>query len=715
MMPGARPMRRRAGAHRSASVTGFRSIKMLATVLLTGIGLVASSQAYPAVASTLVAAPSPQTLAQHSLPSDTLVYDRTGTTLLADLHPPGYQHYRQPLSQMGRLLPSATVDIEDANFWNESGVNLFSILRAAVVDLESHRIVEGGSTITQQLVKLRVVGSDESLARKLKEAVMAMEVSGTYSKSRVLEMYLNTIYYGNDAYGAEAAARNYFHTDTSSLDLAQAAMLAGLPDNANLYDPFTHWNAARQRQHEVLEAMVRNHSIGQAQADSAFAEDLSPPTHMFHASTPSLAPGFVSWVVSELTSRFGQTSQEAAGLRVTTTLDWGLQQLAQQAVSQTVSENAWRSLTDGALVSIDPRTGQVLAMVGSAGPSVPGGDYNLAVWPPRNPGSSFKIFNYTAAINSRRFTMVTPIRDAPIEVTLPGSAAYAPKNYDGRYHGVCQLQQCLGNSLNIPAVEVEMVNGVANVARMAAAMGAPAYLQSSDGTYSNTASPDSFGPSLTLGGYGETPLQMATGASVLASGGVLRQPTGVLGITDLSGHPVGKTPSASAEQVLDPGVAFVMSQMLSNDANRAMTFGRGTPLTLPGRTVAAKTGTTDNFTDGWTVGYTPSLATAVWMGNADFHPMSWGSDGVFVAAPAWHAFMQAALDEMHKSNEWFNAPGDVAAMWVGGQENSFLSGTGPATPAPPLPDTVRLGGWASASNCQPAKTSKAIRWSCGTG
>jgi membrane peptidoglycan carboxypeptidase len=668
----------------------MRSLKLVAAVAVTSVGLLVSSEAYPALAASMVALPSPETLSQRSLPNDTLIYDRTGV-LLADLHPPGFQHYHQPLSSMGRLLPTATIDIEDASFWHESGVNLFSILRAAIIDLEQRRIVEGGSTITQQLVKLRVVGGSPTLVRKLREAVMAMEVSGSYTRSQVLEMYLNTIYYGNDAYGAAAAAQNYFHTGAAQLDLAQASMLAGLPDNANLYDPFSHWGAAKQRQHEVLQAMVRNHSITQRQADLAFAEDISPPNHMFRAATLNLAPAFVAWVAGELAAEYGQKDPERAGLHVTTTLDWRLEQLAQQAITQTVAANAWRSLTDGALVAVDPGTGQVLAMVGSAGSQTPGGDYNLAVWPPRNPGSSFKIFNYADAIASRRFTMVTPILDAPIQVSLPGAPPYAPVNYDRAYHGICQLQQCLGNSLNVPAVEVEMINGVASVARMATAMGAPPFLQTATQTYTNSASPDSFGPSLTLGGYGETPLQMATGASVLASGGVLHQPRGVLSVRTTSGKLL-RGPEAASAQVLDPGVAYIMSQMLSNDANRAMTFGRGSELTLPGRRVASKTGTTDNFTDGWTVGYTPSLATAVWMGNADFHPMAWNSDGVYVAAPVWHAFMQAALDTLRKGDEWYAKPPDVIAEVLGGQTDYFLTGTSPATPRPPLPATVHLGG-----------------------
>ena len=671
-------------------------------VALASIGLLASSGLYPGALAQVTDVPNPASLALSSPPADTLLYDRTGTVLLADLHPPGYQRYPIPLADMGRLLPEATIDIEDASFWQESGIDVLAILRAAIVDLEQHRVVEGGSTITQQLVKLRAVGSSQTFTRKLREAVLAAEVAQTYSHDQVLQMYLNSIYYGNDAYGAEAAARNFFHVDAGHLDLAQASLLAGLPDNANLYNPFSDWAATKARQLQVLDAMVRNDTITRLQANAAYAEDLRPPVHMFLASTVNLAPGFVSWVSAELAARFGTAAVTEGGLHVTTTLDWRLQQEGQNAISGHVSADARFHMTDGALAALDPRTGQVLAMVGSAGPNAPGGDYNFAVWPPRNTGSSFKIFNYTAAIASKRFTMVTPIRDAPIEVLLPGAAPYAPRNYDGRFHGICQLQQCLGNSLNVPAVQVEMVNEVPTVVQMARTMGAPPYVPQPDGSYSADVPLADYGPSLTLGGYGETPLQMATGAAVLADQGVLHQPTGLISVTAENGKKLF-SPSLAGQTVVDPGVAYVMSQILSNNANREMTFGWRNPLAFPGRHVAAKTGTSDNFTDGWTVGYTPSLAAAVWTGNANFQPMAWGFDSIFSAAPAWHQFMQSALDTLGKGDEWYQTPPDVYARYFDGQLDYFLAGTSPSSPAPPLPPTVRYT-WVAPSRAKPAKS-----------
>jgi len=689
----ARPaVRRRASAFRDAQ----RAASLRRTVLrLAGLATIAfvlaGATAGGFVASGLGSLPS-NSLVARPLPSDTLVYDRTGQVLLADLHPSGYQHYQASLVAMGRYLPAATVAVEDQNFWREPGVDPLSVGRAAWADFRAGAPVQGGSTITQQLVKRRLVGDDASVARKLREATLAVRISATYTKSQILAMYLNAISYGNAAYGAQAAARIYFHRDAAQLDLAQAAMLAGLPQNPTLLNPLAHWERAKQRQHDVLAAMVHTGDVTQAEADGAFAEDLSPPAHLFGPAVTDLAPGFVAYVRSQLVARFGAAVVEGGGLRVTTSLDWGMQQLAQTAVAGAVRANGDRGVTDGALVAMDPRSGQVLAMVGSAGPDVPGGQYNLAVGPPRNPGSSFKVFTYTAAIDSRRYTMVTPITDAPISVQPPGGQRYAPKNYDQRSHGVCQVQVCLGNSLNVPAVEVELGAGVPAVVDTARRMGAPPFQDHGGGHYTTDDPNGSFGPSLTLGGYGETPLQMATGVSTLAAGGVLHQATPIAGVTDGSGRQLAPSAGGDGTRVVDPGTAYIVSQMLSDDANRAMVFGRGTPLVLPGRTVAAKTGTTERFGDGWTVGYTPSLAAAVWMGNADNHPMAEGTDGIVVAAPAWHEFMTGALDRMGKGDEWYSMPSDVHMQNAGGRQAYFLDGTSPSTPAPQLPDWVHVGG-----------------------
>ena len=595
------------------------------------------------------------------LPSDTLVYDHTGGILIADLHPGGYQHYQTRLQDMGHWLPAAT----------QAG---------------------SGSTIAQRLVRLRLGVGGPSVAGKLRQAVLASQLSLNYSSSQILETYLQSLFYGNGAYGPQAAAQVYFGVDASKLDLAQATLLAGLPDQPSQLNPFRNLSGAKQRQRRVLDAMVRNRTITAGQADQAYAEALQ----LTGPKPPILAaPGFVQYVVDALTARFGK-DPSGAGLRVVTTLDLGLQQQAELALRSQADASSWRGVTSGALVAIDPKSGALLAMVGSVNPTAAGGGYNMAV-APRNPGTAFRVFTYTAAIASKRYTMVTPLPDAPIAIDGPSGSApnpYRVFNFDRHFHGTCELQVCLGNSLNPPAIQAELGTSIPDVVKTARAMGAPPLQAHFDPlgtvTYITDAPEDSFGPSLTLGGYGETALQLATAMSVLASGGLVRTPTAISSITRSDGSVVLRADSAAGAQAVDAGTAFIVSQMLADDVNRAMIFGRGSPMALPGRRAAALTGTTENFADAWAVGYTPSLAVAVWMGNPDYRPMVSGSDAVFVAAPAWHQFMQAALDSMQKGDEWYAPPAGVESSEANGRQAYFLSGTSAGTPAPPLPDRVHL-------------------------
>jgi membrane peptidoglycan carboxypeptidase len=613
------------------------------------------------------------------VPADTILYANDGTTQLADLHPPGYQHYYEALPSMGTLLPDAIVSIEDKNFYSEPGIDPQGIARAAIVDLKAHDTVQGASTITQQLVKVRLLGDQPTLQRKLTEALLAFAVERRYSKAEILEMYLNCVPFGNSAVGTAAASQIFFHKKTADLDLAQASMLAGLVRGPTLYSPFGNWDTAKARQHEVLDAMVAAGKVSQAAADKAFKEDIKPPAHMFRPTSQTIAPGFVSYVTGQLKQKFGSDATYGGGLRVYTTLNLLLQKAGQAAISDTQANLAWRNVQQGALVAIDPASGAIMAMVSSADPSRDGGQYNLAVWPPRNPGSSMKIYTYTAAIASRDYTMTTPVQDGPFQYNDPGSqTVYKPQNYDGQYHGTCQVQACMGNSLNIPAVKVELGIGVPAVVQMARAMGAPPWQQHADGTFSNNDDVNSFGPSLTLGGYGETPLQMATGASVLAAQGVLHEPFAISRV--VSGGETIYQHADKSKQVVDPKVAFIMATMMSRDENRAMIFGRNSLLTIPGYDVAVKTGTSDSFADAWTVGFTPKIAVAVWMGNPDWRvKMTEGSDSYFVAVPAFHSFMVEALYRLGPV-QWYTPPQGLISAF----DNYYLPGTQPDSPPPPV-------------------------------
>ena len=674
-------MRRRASAPRELTrgrltrPAGWTA-RLLVLLAIAVPSLLITSPGYVAFADKLPDASQVTT----AMPQDTLIYAADGTTLLADLHPPGYQNYYEPLSAMGTLLPEAVISIEDRNFYQEPGIDPQGIVRASLIDWRAHSSVEGASTLTQQLVKIRLVGNETTIDRKVREALLAFEIERTYTKSQILEWYLNSVFFGNTAWGAQAASEIYFHKETKDLDLAQASMLAGIIRGPTLYNPLINWTSAKNRQKAVLDAMLRDNKITAADAAKAFAEDISAPAHMYTPTNLIVAADFVRYVTSQLVSQFGSTATFSGGLRVVTTLNATVQQLAQSAVSGTIASLAYRHVSQGALVALDPTDGAIVSMVGSANPDANGGQYNLAVWPPRNPGSSMKIFTYTAAIASGKYSMTTPIRDAPLSYRAPGTTeVYKPMNYDGRFHGTCQLQVCMGNSLNIPAVKVELGVGVSDVVQMARTMGAPPYQQHYDSAgnpvFTTNDPLKTYGPSLTLGGYGETPLQMATGASVLATQGIFRPPFAINLVTR-DGNLVYAHQLNQGSRVLDPRVAFIMESIMSNDNNRAMIFGHNSLLTLPGRRVAVKTGTSDSFADAWTVGFTPHLVAAVWGGNPDWRQkMTINSDSYYVAAPIWHRFMQTALDAMAMPNEWYAEPSGLINKVVNGQPAYYLPGT----------------------------------------
>ena len=647
-------------------------LRLFVLLLIAVPSLMITSPGYVAFADKL---PNLSTLASAE-PEDTMIYAADGTTVLADLHPPGYQHYYEPLSDVGSLLPEAVISIEDRNFYQEPGVDPQGVVRATMIDWRAQSSVEGASTITQQLAKLRLVGNAPTIDRKIREALLAFEIERQYTKSQILEMYLNSVFFGDTAWGTKAASQIYFHKQTKDLDLAQASMLAGIIKGPTLYSPLLNWTSAKNRQNDVLQAMLRDGKITAEDAAKAFAEDISPPSHMFLPTNTLVAAAFVSYTTDLLVQQFGSDLTYGGGLHVVTTLNPRLQDLAQSAVSGNIAKLAYRHVSQGALAALDPTNGAIVSMVGSANPNADGGQYNLAVWPPRNPGSSMKIFTYTAAIASGRYSMTTPIVDAPFSYRDPTSLeVYTPRNYDGRFHGTCQLQVCMGNSLNIPAVKVELGIGVSSVVSMARLMGAPPYQQHYDASgnpvYTTDDQLNTYGPSLTLGGYGETPLQMAIGASVLATQGILRQPFAIEVVTR-DGTLIYKHQQDPGKQVLDPRVAFIMEQIMSNDNNRAMIFGRNSLLTLPGRTVGVKTGTSDSFADAWTIGYTPHLVTAVWGGNPDWRQkMTLNSDSYYIAAPIWHQFMQQALDALGIGNEWYAQPAGLVQKG----SNFYLPGT----------------------------------------
>ncbi len=604
--------------------------------------------------------PATSNLSTARLPLSTRVYDRTGTVLLAEIHQGSERRQIVSLTQVAPAMQQATVAVEDRTFYQHHGLSLRRTARAALQDLFHWRIEAGGSTITQQLAKNVYLSEDRSIFRKLDEAILALEIERQYGKSQILEAYLNRVFYGNRSYGVEAAAGTYFGKPAARLSTAEAAFLAGLPQAPSDLDPYTNLAGAKARQRVVLDAMVRAKALTQEQAASAFAEKLTlqKPTTRDDVK----APHFAHWVAAQLEKAYGDKLVQQGGLTVITTLDWRMQSIAERAVREQINGLQAQHVTNGAVVAIDPKTGGVLAMVGSAGLDVPGGEYNMTLVP-RQPGSAFKIFTYTAAIESGKFTMASWVRDEPIQVKLSDGSMYVPHNYDGRYHGWQPIPSALGNSLNIPAVKVELGTGTDRVVDAARRMGVGSLKQD----------PRSYQPSLTLGGY-EVPLvDMAAGAGTLAAQGTYRHPEGVLKILSHDGKTLyAYDPRTNGTPAVSPQVSFIMNEMLSDDRNRAMSFGRGSDLVIPGHRVAAKTGTTNDFKDNLTVGYTPDIAVAVWTGNADHSAMQ-NVSGITGAAPIFHAFMQGALDGV--PDRWFAMPQGLRVINQRGLTAFLLPGT----------------------------------------
>jgi membrane peptidoglycan carboxypeptidase len=598
-----------------------------------------------------------------SFPADSLVYDRTGG-LIADLHPGGATRIPVPLTDISPLVQEAIVAIEDKSFWTEGAVDVPRLASAAFSDL-TRGTSQGASTIPMQLAKILYLSDSRTIAYKIQQIVLAQRIVDSSPRAVILDQYLNDIYYGSGATGIEAAAHTYFGIDAAHLDLAQAAMLAGLPNNPSGDDPRIDPIAAAARQAQVLDAMVGAGDIPKLEAANAARELL-----VYATSNPdniNLVPFFTARVVKSVSTTW-HLDALTAGLRITSTLDLSLQQYTQRVVASQIAKLGSLHVTDGAAVVIAPASGDVLAYVGSAGTRVPGGQIDMAATP-RQPGSSFKIFTYTSAIENGSVSMVTPVLDGPL--TLPtgggtnGTQPYSPNDYDRKWHGILPVEQALGNSLNIPAIRVELATGIPTVVATARAMGVTTLGRS----------PQSYLPSMTIGTYPVPVLEMAQAGTVLADAGVLHPARFIISATGSDGHLLPSIARA-AKQVVDPRAAFVMNTMLSNDANRVMEFGAHGLLTLPGHLVAAKTGTSENFKDNFTVGWTPQVATATWVGNADDSAMQ-GTTGITGAAPIWHAVMAHALTGV--ADQWPSAPAGLSSSSTQWGLAYFMPGTDATT------------------------------------
>ncbi len=575
--------------------------------------------------------PAPDALITRASAGTAKIYDRNGQLLYEILDPRTGSRTRADLVDIPNYLQQATIATEDATFYSNPGVSLWAIARALYLNTRQGQVVSGGSTITQQVARLVLMDPQErtqrTLTRKLREAILAVRLSRAYDKDTLLEMYLNETYYGNLAYGIEAAAQIHFGVHVRDLDLAQCALLAGLPQAPAVYNPLVHYDAAKARQQIVLGLMVKQGFITQEQADLAYAE----PLHFTGPTDALRAPHFVAYVRNQLEETLGHETLLAGDWRVTTSLDLNLQQRAEAIVQRRLVDIEEHEATTGALVALDPATGQVLALVGSA--NYTDADIDGAVngaTALRQPGSTMKPLLYASAFE-RGWTPASVVHDIRTAFVTDESKTYVPANADAIYHGPVTLREALANSYNLPAVILQKRVGTDVLLDTAHAFG-----------LATLRGAQRYGLTLTLGGGEVTLLDMTYAYAVFATGGIRRQPLTILDITSTGDDAPFADPQSAIRnpQLISPQAAYLITNILSDNDARASTFGLNSPLRLS-RPAAAKTGTTNKWRDNWTIGYTPDLVVGVWVGNASGAPMRHVS-GLSGAGPIWHEFMQVA-------------------------------------------------------------------------
>lgn len=564
----------------------------------------------------------------------TEIYDRDGN-LLWEIFGEG-KRTEIPLSRIPAHMQHATIALEDDTFYSNKGFDEPSLIAALIANLRNPdgRPV-GGSTITQQIVRHIAFDYEErtavSYTRKLKEIILAWRMTQDYSKDDILEMYLNEIYYGNLAYGVEAAARTYFNKAAADLTLGEAALLAALPNAPVDLDPYTNLDGAKARQWLALVQMVEDGFITMDDANAAYLEELT-----FEVQEVSLtAPHFSVYVRQLLEQELGADVVANGGLRVTTTLDLNYQRLAEELARRHVADLATNNVGNAAIVALKPGTGEIVAMLGSVDYHDDSIDGRVNVTlSPQQPGSTMKPLTYAAALSPDAASGVAAwdpasiVWDVPVAYDLVSGETYTPVNYDERFHGPIRLRDALANSYNIPALLVLQDIGVPRLLETAREMGIS--------TLGEDAS--RYGLSLTLGGGEITPLELTGAYAVFANGGYRVPPVAVLRVERANGEMLFEYQPPEPDPVLDPRVAYVLNDMLDDDAARAPAMGRENVLDLP-FPAAAKTGTTNDFRDNWTIGYTPGLVVGVWTGNTDNSPMV-DVSGLSGAAPLWSEYMQ---------------------------------------------------------------------------
>lgn len=567
----------------------------------------------------------------------TKIYDRTGKILLYDLHQ-DKQRTEIPFDAISPYIKHATIAIEDAEFYQHGGIQPTAIIRAVLANLIPGGYTQGGSTITQQVVKNSILVKDKTLSRKIKEWFLAIKLEKKYSKDEILGFYLNESPYGGSLYGVEEAAQTFFGKSAHDVTAAEAAYIAALPQAPTRYSPYgNHRNELDARQKIVLDRMHKFNYLTDDEYTAAKAENV---TFLPQRNTGINAPHFVFYVRDYLEKKYGDEALEEQGLRVTTTLDFPLQQKGEEIVKKFALENEKNfNASNAALTAVDPKTGQILVMVGSRDyfDEKIDGNFNVAVTGNRQPGSSFKPFVYATAF-SKGYTPETVLFDVPTQFSTScapddfssGGDCYSPVNYDGIFRGPMSLRNALAQSINIPAVKLFYLAGQKDALKLAQNMGITTLGKSGQ-----------YGLTLVLGGGEVSLLDMTSAYGVFANEGVKNPPVGILRVEDANGK-VLEEYKANSSQVLESRVAETISDILSDNVARAPAYGENSVLRFSGYDVAAKTGTTNEYRDAWIMGYTPMISVGAWAGNNDNSPMQKKVAG-FIVAPLWNAFMQEAL------------------------------------------------------------------------
>lgn len=582
--------------------------------------------------------PSPDGVIKRKIILSTKIYDRTGKVVLYDIHG-NIKRTAITLDQIPDYVKQTVITAEDRNFYKHKGFSITGIIRSIIINLTTGSRV-GGSTLTQQLVKNAILTNEKTYIRKIKELLISYKIEKTFSKDEILNMYLNEIPYGSVIYGIEAASQSFFSKSAKELTLAEAAILAAIPNRPTYYSPYgNHKDQLLIRQRYILDSMAELGYITKEQAEAAKNEKINfrPPNESI------MAPHFVMYIKELLSEKYGENFITQEGLKVYTSLDLEKQKIAEEAIKKAMEDNSKKyNFNNAALVAIDPKTGQILAMVGSADffNEEIDGQVNV-VLRPRQPGSSFKPIVYLAAF-IKGYTPDTIVYDTLTNFDTTGANPYQPQNYNLKENGPVTLRKALAGSLNIPAVKITYLTGLNNILDLAEKLG-----------YTTFKNRDRFGLSIVLGGAEVKLLEHVNAYSTLAQEGIKHEISPILKIEDNNGKIIEEYQDKTT-QVVNPEFVKNLTDILSDDTARSYIFGAGSKLTLPGRPVAAKTGTTNDYRDAWTIGYTPSLVCGVWVGNTNNKEMKKGADGSVIAAPIWNQFMREALKDTPV--ESFNKP-----------------------------------------------------------